>query len=68
MGFSIPKLFVAIVFGHEIHFLFLNLAKIQNFIPKSAYGGGLGNIPKKKTISFVTAYLIFLAGIDESYV
>ena len=30
--------------------LFLNLAKIQIFIPKSAHGGstGLGIIPKKK--------------------
>ena len=40
-------------------FLFLNLAKIQIFIPKSAYGGagstGLGIIPKKH---FFTASLI----------
>ena len=35
-------------------FLFLNLAKIQIFIPKSAYGGGfagLGIIPKKKNFT-----------------
>ena len=54
-GFGIPKLFceilVAIVFGHEIHILSLNLAKIHIFIPR---GGttSLGNIPKKKTIFF----------------
>ena len=40
--------------------LFLKLAKIQIFIPKSAYGrgeggsGGLGNIPKK------TVFLLLL--------
>ena len=52
MGFGIPKLFVAIVFGHEIHLIFLNLAKIHISIPKSTKGGGggspgLGKNPKK---------------------
>ena len=48
-------LFLALKFT----FLFLNLAKIQIFIPKSAYGGrgsaGSGIIPKKN--SFFTASL-----------
>ena len=65
MGFGIPKLYVefwwplflALKFTFlflnlalKFTFLFLNLAKIQIFIPKSAYGGGtsLGIIPKKK--------------------
>ena len=53
---------VAIVFGHEIHILILNLATIHIFIPKSAYGGrgggstGLGNIPKKETFSVLPLY------------
>ena len=43
----------------KVTFLFLNLAKIHIFIPKSAYGGGgsagLGIIPKKD--SFFSAFL-----------
>ena len=42
---------MAIVLAMKFTFLFLNLAKIHIFIPKSAYGGrstGLGIIPKKK--------------------
>ena len=53
MGFGIPKLFVAIVFGHEIHLIFLNLAKIHISIPKSTEEGGsigLRNIPKKNSM------------------
>ena len=42
--------------------LFLNLAKIQIFIPKSAYGGGgppgLGIIPKKKHFFECFPYLL----------
>ena len=58
--FDIPKLYVKLwwplFFAMKFTFIFLNLAKIQIFIPKSAYGGGggevLGIIPKK---SFFTA-------------
>ena len=56
-GVGIPKLYVKfwwpLFLALKFTFLFLNLAKIQIFIPKSAYGGGggsagLGIIPKKK--------------------
>ena len=51
---GIPKLYVnfwwPLFLALKFTFLFLNLAKIHFFIPKSAYGGvtpGLGYIPKK---------------------
>ena len=51
-GVGIPKLYVKfwwpLFLAMRFTFLFLNLAKIHIFIPKSAYGGstGLGNIKK----------------------
>ena len=52
-GFGIPKLDVKfwwpLFLAMKITLLFLKLAKIHIFIPKSTYGGGftgLGNIPK----------------------
>ena len=40
---------MAHIFGHKIHILILNLAKIHIFNPKSAYGGGrAGIIPEQK--------------------
>ena len=67
MGVGIPKLYVKfwwpLFLAIKFTFLFLNLAKIQIFIPKSAYGGGggstgLGIIPRKKHFftAFLTAY------------
>ena len=52
-GFGIPKLYVKFwwpfFLAKKFTFLFLNLAKINIFIPKSAYGEGgsavSGNIP-----------------------
>ena len=48
-------------------FLFLNSAKIQIFIPKSAYGGGVGwggHRFRRKTVFLV---LSFLALVDEKH-
>ena len=57
-GSGIPKPYVkfwwSLFLAKRFTFLFLNLAKIHIFIPKSAYGGGgggsanLGVIPKKQ--------------------
>ena len=55
MGVGIPKLYVTfwwpLFLALKFTFLFLNVAKIHIFIPKSAHGGGatgLGIIPKKR--------------------
>ena len=61
---------MAIVFGHEIHILILNFAKIQIFIPKSTEGGGgstgLGNIPKK-TFFWVLPLIGLLTKLSKKY-
>ena len=51
--------------GLKFTFLFLNLAKIHFFIPKSAYGGvtpGLGYIPKKTFFSLTASLIVIVGG------
>ena len=66
--FAIPKLYVKfwwpLFLAINLAFLFLDLAKIQISIPKSAYGGGstgFGIISKKN--SFFTASLMLIHAV-----